>query len=135
MPPTSAHTVPRWAVRVAQTGESYFCAPDESLLHGMLRLGRKGIPVGCANGGCGVCKVRIARGSVHRLGPVSRAYVSPEEEQDGYTLACRAGPSCAVELEVAGRLAKPFCNGYQQNARPCTPISMTTTTTTTTEET
>ncbi|MGB3071685.1 MAG: 2Fe-2S iron-sulfur cluster-binding protein [Ottowia sp.] len=128
MPPF-ASTEPHLAVRVMQTGESYFCAPDESLLHGMLRLGRKGIPVGCASGGCGVCKVRIAQGTVHQLGPISRAHVSPDEERDGYTLACRAGPCCAVELEVAGRFVKPFCNGYLQPVRPCVPESVTTTTT------
>ncbi|MDP3926663.1 MAG: 2Fe-2S iron-sulfur cluster binding domain-containing protein, partial [Hydrogenophaga sp.] len=51
-------TRPKVAVHVAQTGEQYPCASNESLLTGMLRLGRKGIPVGCVNGGCGVCKVR-----------------------------------------------------------------------------
>ena len=51
-------------VCVAQTGETYACATDESLLRGMLRLGRRGIPVGCINGGCGVCKVRIVEGRV-----------------------------------------------------------------------
>ena len=42
---------PKVTVAFAQTGESYPCATDESLLNGMLRLGRKGIPVGCVNGG------------------------------------------------------------------------------------
>ena len=62
-------TRPKVTVEVAQTGESYLCATDESLLKGMLRLGRKGIPVGCVNGGCGVCKVRIVEGQVKSLRP------------------------------------------------------------------
>jgi len=62
-------TCSKVAVCVAQTGETYACATDESLLRGMLRLGRKGIPAGCVNGGCGVCKVRIVEGRVHALGP------------------------------------------------------------------
>jgi ferredoxin len=95
-------------VRVVQTGETYACGTDESLLRGMLRLGRKGIPVGCVNGGCGVCRVRIVEGSVRPLGPVSRAHVSADEECQGVTLACRVAPSGAVTLEVAGRLEKPF---------------------------
>lgn len=95
-------------VQVEQTGESYACALDESLLQGMLRLGRKGIPVGCVNGGCGVCKVRIVEGGVRALGPVSRAHVSLEEAQQGYTLACRAAPVAAVRLQVSARLARPF---------------------------
>lgn len=93
-----------------QTGENYACATNESLLVGMLRLGRKGIPVGCVNGGCGVCKVRIVSGAVQPLGPVSRAHVSADEEAHGYTLACRVAPGEAVQLEVAARLRKPFGN-------------------------
>lgn len=95
-------------VSVSQTGDCFDCATNESLLAGMLRLGRKGIPAGCVNGGCGVCKVRIVDGAVQSLGPVSRAHVSTEEEAKGYTLACRVAPTQAVCLEVAARLRKPF---------------------------
>lgn len=104
-------TRPKVNVCVAQTGETYACATDESLLRGMLRLGRKGIPVGCVNGGCGVCKVRIVQGQVTALGPVSRAHVNEDEACAGLTLACRVAPSCAVTLEVAGKLEKPFSRG------------------------
>lgn len=107
---------PKVEVTVAQTGEAYPCAIGESLLQGMLRLGRKGIPVGCVNGGCGVCKVRIVEGEVQRLGPVSRAHVTQEEEACGYTLACRAGPVTAVRLEVAGKFEKPFSKGFAAQA-------------------
>jgi ferredoxin len=101
-------TRPKMDVHVAQTGETYPCATDESLLKGMLRLGRRGIPVGCVNGGCGVCKVRIVEGQVRPLGPVSRAHVSHEEEAQGYTLACRVAPATHVHLEVCAKLSKPF---------------------------
>ena len=43
-----AHTV-----SIEDNGVSYTCAPTESLLEGMQRLGRRGIPVGCRGGGCG----------------------------------------------------------------------------------
>jgi 3-phenylpropionate/trans-cinnamate dioxygenase ferredoxin reductase subunit len=111
-------TRPKVQVHVAQTGETYPCASDESLLQGMLRLGRKGIPVGCVNGGCGVCKVRILEGEVRRLGPVSRAHVSVEEEAAGCTLACRVAPVTPVRLEVAGKFEKPFTKGYAKGASP-----------------
>ena len=104
-------TSPRLAalpVTIANVGLSYACAGDEDLLKGMLRLGCKGIPVGCVNGGCGVCKVRIVEGSVRSVGPISRAHVSAEEEAQGYTLACRVAPATAVQLEVAAKLARPF---------------------------
>ena len=95
-------------VCVAQTGETYPCATTESLLRGMLKLGRKGIPAGCVNGGCGVCKVRIVEGRVTSLGPVSREHVSVEEERCGITLACRVAPATAVRLEAVGKLERPF---------------------------
>jgi 3-phenylpropionate/trans-cinnamate dioxygenase ferredoxin reductase subunit len=101
-------TRPKVTVTIAQTGESYPCALDESLLRGMLRLGRKGIPVGCVNGGCGVCKVRILEGAIQVLGPISRAHVTADDEAKGCTLACRVAPQQAVRLEVMGRLEKPF---------------------------
>jgi 3-phenylpropionate/trans-cinnamate dioxygenase ferredoxin reductase subunit len=113
-------------VQVEQTGERYACATDESLLRGMLRLGRKGIPVGCANGGCGVCKVRVVEGGVRALGPVSRAHVSADEERQGYTLACRAAPVDAVRLQVCERLARPFSRSPRADA-DAAPASFTTT--------
>jgi 3-phenylpropionate/trans-cinnamate dioxygenase ferredoxin reductase subunit len=107
---------PKVEVAVAQTAETYPCAIGESLLQGMLRLGRKGIPVGCVNGGCGVCKVRILEGEIKQLGPVSRAHVTVDEEARGYTLACRVGPVTPVRLEVAGKFEKPFSKGFAAQA-------------------
>ncbi len=111
-------TRPKVTVRVEQTGEQYPCATTESLLQGMLKLGRKGIPVGCVNGGCGVCKVRILEGEVASLGPISRAHVTQEEEREGLTLACRVAPLTAVRLEVAGKLRKPFGRAESATASP-----------------
>ena len=109
-------TRPKFAVHVAQTDETFPCAANESLLQGMVRLGRKGIPVGCVNGGCGVCKVRILAGDILALGPISRAHVTLDEEGQGYTLACRVAPQTAVNLEVAGKLSKPFSKGKAASA-------------------
>lgn len=99
---------PNFAVTIQPTGETFRCSVGESLLRGMLRLGRRDIPVGCTNGGCGVCKIRVVAGRVVALGPVSRQHVSREEEEAGLTLACRAGPAEPVHVEVIGRLAKRF---------------------------
>lgn len=111
-------TRPKVSLHVVQTGETFPCASDESLLQGMLRLGRKGIPVGCVNGGCGVCKVRILEGQYRPLGPISRAHVSAEEEAQGFTLACRVAPVTAIRLEVAGKFEKPFRKGFAAVASP-----------------
>ncbi|CAJ0784565.1 2Fe-2S iron-sulfur cluster binding domain-containing protein [Ralstonia pickettii] len=109
-------TRPKVDVCVEQTQEHYACATTESLLTGMLRLGRKGIPVGCVNGGCGVCKVRVLDGSTARLGPLSRAHVSADEEAQGVTLACREAPLTAVRLAVLGKFEKPFSRGFAASA-------------------
>lgn len=109
-------TRPKVSVHIAQTDETYVCATSESLLQGMLRLGRKGIPVGCVNGGCGVCKVRVLEGQCQALGPISRAHVSAAEEAHGFTLACRVAPLTPVELEVVGKFEKPFKRGFAAKA-------------------
>ncbi len=41
----------KYTVAIANTGERYACAPDRNLLDAMEQLGRRGIPVGCRNGG------------------------------------------------------------------------------------
>ncbi|MBF5006994.1 2Fe-2S iron-sulfur cluster binding domain-containing protein [Diaphorobacter caeni] len=115
------NTAPKHCVHVTLTDERYDCHSNESLLKGMLRLGRKGIPVGCVNGGCGVCKVRIVNGSVNPLGPVSRAHVSAEEEAAGYTLACRVAPAEAVCLEVSARLARPLSKSCKDDHKIVQP--------------
>ena len=109
---------PKKKVCLEQTGEDYACAIGESLLKGMMRLGRKGIPVGCVNGGCGVCKVKITQGQTQALGPISRAHISAEEESQGYTLACRVGPATDVSLTVVGKMVKPFSKGFTAQVTP-----------------
>lgn len=94
------------AVLVRETGEEFLCGSAETLLAGMARLGRKCIPVGCVNGGCGVCKVAILLGDVSKCGPMSRAHVSELEELQGIVLACRAMPMSAIELDVLGKMKK-----------------------------
>lgn len=95
-------------VLIEETGETFRCSPQESLLAGMERLGKKGIPVGCRGGGCGVCKVEIVAGSyVKRV--MSRAYVSAEEEAAGQVLACRVRPTSDITLRVIGKMAKNVC--------------------------
>jgi len=104
----------RHLVRLIQSGESYDCAESETLLQGLVRIGRKGIPVGCVNGGCGVCKISVPAGSVRKVGAMSRAHVSVEEEARGVCLACRVSPLRGVDVEVLGKLKKAF--GFQWGA-------------------
>lgn len=100
---TAAVTHP---VRIVNCDAVYLCGEHETLLQGMARLGKKGIPVGCLNGGCGVCKIAIRSGAINKTGAMSRAHVSKQEEAQGVVLACRVSPLEAVEVEVIGKLKK-----------------------------
>jgi ferredoxin len=99
--------VTAFSIQVRDSGESFSCNGDKSILGGMEALRRKGIPVGCRSGGCGVCKIRIEKGAIRR-GPTSREHVSVEEEADGVALACRCYPEADLELTVLGKMRRSF---------------------------
>jgi ferredoxin len=105
------------SVKLRQTGEVYDCFEGETVLKGMARLGKKGIPAGCLNGGCGICKISILSGKVHKTGPMSRAHVAVEEEEKGVCLACRVAPAESVEIEVLGKMKKAIAYGAWGSAQ------------------
>ena len=98
----------KYQVHIEDTGEVYRCDERNSVLVGMEALGRRGIPVGCRNGGCGVCKVEITAGQyVARV--MSREHVSAEDEACGRVLACRVRPDSDLSLKVIGQMKKSVC--------------------------
>ena len=62
-----------------------------------------GIPVGCRNGGCGACKVRVTSGSFQTR-KMNRAVVSEQEEASGCVLACKTYPQGDIMVQVLGRV-------------------------------
>jgi ferredoxin len=106
----------RFNVLISNTGEEYICSENDNLLKGMEHLARKGIPVGCRGGGCGVCKVQIEAGRIRAL-KMSRQHVTHEEQSRGIVLACRAFPESDVKLSVLGKMVKKF-ELYSFAARP-----------------
>jgi len=99
-------------VHFVETGETLACSDQENLLRSMEKLGRKGIPVGCRNGGCGVCKVHVLAGTCDRR-VMSRAHVGIEEEQAGYALACRIIPTSDLSLRVVGKMGRAFAKNNE----------------------
>ena len=95
-------------VTIADTGEHYACTGDESLLSAMARLGRRGIPVGCRGGGCGVCKVEVLSGDFHTRA-MSRDHVSDDDRACHRLLACRVYPASDLSLKVIGKLHTRVC--------------------------
>jgi ferredoxin len=104
-------------VTIEETGETYGCSQEESVLCGMEKLGRKGIPVGCRGGGCGVCKVEVVDGR-YRSQVMSREHVSVDDEAHGRVLACRIRPSTDLRLRVLGQMKKHVCSlsGYRKGS-------------------
>lgn len=94
----------KFGITIENTGERYLCAAERNLLAAMEQLGRRGIPVGCRNGGCGVCKVQITQGG-YSTRVMSRAHVSAEEEAAGVVLACRAFPQSDITLRALDKMA------------------------------
>nr|WP_028601083.1 2Fe-2S iron-sulfur cluster-binding protein [Ottowia thiooxydans] len=97
-----------YTITLMETGESYRCAGYRSVLEGMEALGRKGIPVGCRNGGCGVCKVQVIEGQYTRR-VMSREHVSAAEEAAGRALSCRIKPTSDLRILVLGQMKKNVC--------------------------
>ena len=92
---------------IADTGETFPCRTGESVLSGMVRLGRRGIPLGCRGGGCGVCKVEVVGGD-YDTKVMSRSHVSEDDLKDGRVLACRIFPRSDLRLRVVGKMVKAW---------------------------
>ena len=102
----------KYQVVIEDTGETYSCDERESILNGMARLGRRGIPVGCRGGGCGICKVQVIAGEFE-AGTMSRAHVSEEEQAAGAVLACRITPHSDLSVQVIGKMKKAVCRSRE----------------------
>lgn len=101
---------PRHSVRLDDTGEVFACREDQTVLLAMEALGRRGIPVGCRGGGCGVCKLRVTAGR-YEVRKMSRACVSQEEEAEGVVLACKLHPRSDLVATVVGKMLKALPTG------------------------
>ena len=104
-----------FTVTISDNAERYPCRPTQTLLAGMERLGRKGIPVGCRGGGCGMCKVHITAGEFTTR-KMSRAHISAADEAAGIVLACRCTPQSDITLTVLGPMRKAVC-------KPASPVA------------
>jgi ferredoxin len=90
-------------ITITDTEETFSCRETQHLLAGMMQLGKKGIPVGCRGGGCGVCKIHILCGT-YETKKMSRVRITEQEENAGTLLACRVFPKSDIQLQVLGHL-------------------------------
>lgn len=87
-----------WSAAVAGEEASFACPAGQTLLSAMIDARKSAIKVGCRNGGCGVCRVRITRGWYHSQ-KMSRSRISESDEAAGIVLACRVIPTSDVCFE------------------------------------
>lgn len=97
-------------VTIENTDETFRCRDEDNVLQAMEQLRRKGIPVGCRNGGCGVCKVKVIEGRYAKK-KMSRAVVSEEDEARGCVLACRIYPQSDLRVRVEGKMLRAVFAG------------------------
>ncbi|PUA20859.1 ferredoxin [Glaciimonas sp. PCH181] len=101
----SAEAPRQFEVLLVNSGEYVTCKASETLLAALIRTGKKGIPVGCRGGGCGVCRIEIISGEVATK-RMSRSQVSEEDERAQRLLACSVYPLSDLKVYAIGRLGR-----------------------------
>jgi ferredoxin len=75
-----------------ETGLAIEVAPAASLLQAIEAGALTTLSIGCRNGGCGICRVRVLSGTYEK-GKMSRKFVSVAAEQERVALACKVYPT------------------------------------------
>jgi len=88
-------------ITIGNNGRQIDCGRAETILQAAVRAGID-YPYTCASGNCGACVSKLDSGKVSLL-PRSDASLSPEQEEAGQTLACRARPRSDVAITWLGR--------------------------------
>ena len=95
----------RHRIIIENSDETYPCSEGQTLLQGMEQLGRRGIPVGCRGGGCGVCRIQVTSGSFLKR-KMSRSVITEADEANRILLACRCTPTSDLSIKVVGKMEK-----------------------------
>jgi len=92
-------------IKIPETGQSFEAEDGESLLAAALR-GNIALAHDCQLGGCGTCRIKLIEGSVaYKETPFA---LTPEEEREGFALACQAMPTS--DLSIAAARHGPPCS-------------------------
>lgn len=95
----------KFSITIDGTNCTSVCSRGENILVSMARSNVNRIPSGCHGGGCGVCKIRILSGE-YKTGRMNRDVLPLEDEQKGYSLACKTFAEGNLEIVVVGRMKK-----------------------------
>jgi len=88
----------KWMIEIDGAAAVFACPDGQTLLSAMISARQFGIKVGCRNGGCGVCRVRVTKG---RFGSqkMTRSRISEADEAEGIVLACRILPESNLAVK------------------------------------
>ena len=89
----------------AKASERILIALERAQGFGKLKNLPKKLPVGCRRGGCGVCRARVLEGEYKR-DPMSREYVSLEDEGEGLVLLCAIYPLSDLKVRLEPKIVK-----------------------------
>ena len=95
---------PSYDITLADSGTRFACPAGQNVLLAMERLGRKGIPVGCRGGGCGICRVQVLAAGRYRTLKMSRTQISDDDLARGICLACKLIPEGDLTVRALGLL-------------------------------
>jgi CDP-4-dehydro-6-deoxyglucose reductase len=94
------------SIRIKGDERSVSCGTSEKLLCALEREfwdpRQRPVRVGCRQGGCGACRIKVTRGT-YVTDKMSRDHVTEEEQSQGFALACRVYPQTDLEIEPAFR--------------------------------
>lgn len=106
MAPTLTAATAAHQITLADSGTQFQCKEGQNVLAAMEKLGRRGIPVGCRGGGCGICRVQVVAGAHYRTQKMSLAQISADDLAAGICLACKLIPEGDLTLRALGLLRK-----------------------------
>lgn len=103
----------KYQIKMIGNTDTFYSLYEDHILNSMAKGGVQIAPNGCHGGGCGVCKIKILQGRVETLS-MSKKYISQEEKENGFVLACRAIPKSNIEFEFIG---KPQCKRVEEKKK------------------
>ena len=97
----------QYTITVEGVAKTYLCRDGQRLLHAVEGMGGRCLKVGCREGGCGVCRVKIHSGS-YELGVMSKEHITAEDIEQEIVLSCRVYPKSDMHIESAWVKPKKF---------------------------
>ena len=89
----------KFRIEIEGCNDAFSCSDDQTVLR-CTEIGlKRRIPVGCRQGGCGVCKVEVLEGN-YRARVMSRAHVTRDDQEQGRVLACCIWPTSDLRIRV-----------------------------------